>query len=203
MQEGAEPPARAPYRMSAADNKELKRQLDELLEAGFIRESTSSFAAPVLFVKKKDGSMRMCVDFRALNKVTKKNKAAMPRIDEIFEQLLGAKKFSKLDLMSGYNQLRIDEKDIQKTAFVTKYGHFEWVVLPFGLTDAPATFNALMLQVLKPLIDKCVVVYLDDILIYSPNDKQHEIDVRKVLKLLQDNGLLAILSKGEFFKEKI
>jgi len=151
--------------MSPTELDELKRQLDELTQSGFIRPSKSPFGAPVLFVKKKDGTMRMCVDYRALNTITVKNSYALPRIDELFDRLQGARYFSKVDLRSGYHQIRIHADDVPKTAFRTRYGHYEFLVLPFGLTNAPATFMHLMHQIFLPLLDRFVLVFLDDILI--------------------------------------
>ena len=130
--------------MAPAELKELKEQLTDLLEKGFIRPSTSPWGAPVLFVRKKDGSLRMCIDYRQLNKVTIKNRYPLPRIDDLFDQLQGAKCFSKIDLRSGYHQVRVREVDIPKTAFRTRYGHYEFRVLSFGLTNAPAVFMDLM-----------------------------------------------------------
>ncbi|GJU18395.1 putative reverse transcriptase domain-containing protein [Tanacetum coccineum] len=141
---GAEPISKAPYRMAPIELKELKDQLQELLERGFIRPSVSPWGAPVLFVKKKDGSMRLCIDYRELNKITIRNRYPLPRIDDLFDQLQGAKHFSKIDLRSGYHQLRVKEQDISKTAFRTRYGHYEFLVMPFGLTNAPAVFMDLM-----------------------------------------------------------
>ena len=164
---GTAPISKRAYRMSAEELKELRKQLDELEEKGFIRPSVSPWAAPVLFVKKKDGSMRLCVDYRALNEATIKNKYPLPRIDDLFDQLKGATVFSKIDLRSGYHQLKVKEEDIPKTAFITRYGHHEFLVVPFGLTNAPAVFMNLMNLVLMPYLDKFVVVFIDDILIYS------------------------------------
>jgi hypothetical protein len=151
---GTSPIAKRPYRMAASKLTELKKQLEELQRIGFIRPSSSPWGAPVLFVKKKDGSMRLCVDYRALNEVTIKNKYPLPRIDDLFDQLKGAKYFSKIDLRSGYFQLKIRESDIPKTAFVTRYGQFEFTVMSFGLTNAPAYFMNLMNKVFMDELDK-------------------------------------------------
>ncbi|GJS09559.1 putative reverse transcriptase domain-containing protein [Tanacetum coccineum] len=164
---GAAPVARAPYRLAPSEMKELSIQLQELLEKGFIRPSSSPWGAPVLFVKKKDGSFRMCIDYRELNKLTVKNRYPLPRIDDLFDQLQGSSVYSKIDLRSGYHQLRIKEEDIPITAFRTWYGHFEFQVMPFGLTSAHAVFMDLMNQVCKPYLDKFVIVFIDDILVYS------------------------------------
>lgn len=139
-----------PYRMTLTELKELQEQIKYLLEKGFIRPSTSPWGAPVLFVWKKDGSLRMCIDYRQLNKVTLKNKYPLPRIDDLFDQLHGARCFSKIDLRSGYHQVRVREKDIPKTAFRTRYGHFEFLVMSFGLTNAPAIFMDLMNSLFRP-----------------------------------------------------
>ena len=200
---GSEPPSRATYKMSPKELDELKKIIQELLEHGFIQPSISPYGAPVLFVKKKDGSIRMCVDYRALNKITVKNKYPLPRIDELLDRLKGAKYFSKIDLRSGYHQVRIDEADIPKTAFRTRYGHFEFLVLPFGLTNAPATFMHMMQSIFRKYLDEFVIVFLDDILIYSKTKEEHEEHVEKVLKLLRENKLYAKESKCEFFKSEV
>lgn len=171
-----------PYRMAPAELKELKEQLKDLLEKGFIRPSVSPWGAPVLFVRKKDGSLRMCIDYRQLNKVTITNKYPLPRIDDLFDQLQGATCFSKIDLRSGYHQLRVRECDIPKTAFRTRYGHYEFLVMSFGLTNAPAAFMDLMNRVFKPYLDMFVIVFIDDILIYSRNEEDHASHLRTVLQ---------------------
>jgi hypothetical protein len=191
-------PSRHTYRLSQPELAELRKQLEKLIEEGWIRPSLSPYGAPVLFAKKKDGSLRLCVDYRALNKITVKNKYSLPLISEVFDRLHGAKYFTSIDLQSGYHQVRIAEEDIPKTAFNTRYGHFEWVVLCFGLTNAPATFQALMNDIFRDLLDDFVVVYLDDILIYSRTADEHVTHVRTVLERLRANSLHANLSKCQF-----
>lgn len=200
---GAVPPSRPTFRLSAKELEELKKQLEELTKAGFIRPSKSPFGAPILFVKKKDGTMRMCVDYRALNNVTIKNSYPLPRVDELFDRLHGAKYFSKIDLRSGYHQIRIAPEDVPKTAFRTRYGHFEFLVLPFGLTNAPGTFMHLMHQTFREALDSFVLVFLDDILIYSKTLEEHKLHVRKVLEVLRKEKLYAKESKCEFFKTEV
>ena len=153
--------------MAPAELAELKKQLQELLDKGFIRPSVSPRGASVLFVKKKDGSLHLCIDYRKLNQVTVKNKYPLPRIEGLFDQLSRTNVFSKIDLKSGYHQLRIKPDDISKTAFRTRYGHYEFLVMPFGLTNAPATFMELMNQIFRSYLDQFVVIFIDDILVYS------------------------------------
>jgi hypothetical protein len=167
------PISKRPYRMSVKELQELKKQLTELQEAGYIRLSSSPWGAPVLFVQKKDGSQRMCVDYRSLNDVTIKNKYLLPRIDDLFDQMRGARVFSKIDLRSGYHQMKIRPSDIPKMAFSTRYGLYEFTKMSFGLTNAPAYFMYLMNKVFMEYLDKFVVVFIDDILIYSKNDSEH------------------------------
>nr|GFD38306.1 putative reverse transcriptase domain-containing protein [Tanacetum cinerariifolium] len=159
------------YRLAPSEMKELAEQLKELSDKGFIRPSFSHWGAPVLFIKKKDGSFRMCIDYRELNKLTVKNRYPLPRIDDLFDQLQGSSVYSKIDLRLGYHQLRVREDDIPKTAFRTRYGHYEFQVMPFGLTNAPLVFMDLMNRVCKPYLDKFVIVFIDDILIYSKDEK--------------------------------
>ena len=154
--------------------------MKKLLEQGFIRPSTS-FWGPVLFVKKKDGSLRLRIDYKQLNKVTIKNKYSLPRIDDLFDQLQGAQCFSKIDFRSGYHQLRIRSGDVPKTAFRTRYGHYELLVMPFGLTNAPAAFMDLMNRVFRPFLDRFVIVFIDDILVYSKSEDDHAKHLRFVL----------------------
>ncbi|GJZ14143.1 putative reverse transcriptase domain-containing protein [Tanacetum coccineum] len=200
---GAAPVARAPYRLAPSKMKELSEQLQELSDKGFIRPSSSPWGAPVLFVKKKDGSFRMCIDYRELNKLTVKNRYPLPRIDDLFDQLQGSSIYSKIDLRSGYHQLRVREQDIPKTAFRTRYGHYEFQVMPFGLTNAPAVFMDLMNRVCKPYLDKFVIVFIDDILIYSKDKKEHEEHLRAILELLKKEKLYAKFSKCEFWIPKV
>ncbi|GKC66755.1 putative reverse transcriptase domain-containing protein [Tanacetum coccineum] len=196
---GAQPISKAPYRMAPVELKELKDQLQELLERGFIRPSVSPWGAPVLFVKKKDGSMRLCIDYRELNRITVRNKYPLPRIDDLFDQLQGAKFFSKIDLRSGYHQLRVKEQDISKTAFRTRYGHYEFLVMPFGLTNAPAVFMDLMNRVFHEYLDKFVIVFIDDILVYSKTREEHEDHLCIVLEILRQKKLYAKFSKCDFW----
>ncbi|GJY99468.1 putative reverse transcriptase domain-containing protein [Tanacetum coccineum] len=200
---GAAPVARAPYRLAPSEMKELSEQLQELSDKGFIRPSSSPWGAPVLFVKKKDGSFRMCIDYRELNKLTIKNRYPLPRIDDLFDQLQGSSIYSKIDLRSGYHQLRVREQDIPKTAFRTRYGHYEFQVMPFGLTNAPAVFMDLMNRVCKPYLDKFVIVFIDDILIYSKDEREHEEHLKAILELLKKEKLYAKFSKCEFWIPKV
>nr|GFB58994.1 putative reverse transcriptase domain-containing protein [Tanacetum cinerariifolium] len=250
---GAEPISKAPYRLAPIELKELKDQLQELLERGFIRPSVSPWGAPVLFVKKKDGSMRLCIDYRELNKITICNCYHLPRIDDLFDQLQGAIHFSKIDLRSGYHQLRVKEQDvsktafrtryghyeflvmpfgltnapagamhfskinlrsgyhqlrvkeqdISKTAFCTRYGHYEFLVMPFGLTNAPAVFMDLMNRVFHEFLDKFVIVFIDDILVFSKSKEEHEDHLRTVLQTLRQKKLYAKFSKCEFWLSSV
>ncbi|GKB49507.1 putative reverse transcriptase domain-containing protein [Tanacetum coccineum] len=196
---GAAPVARAPYRLAPSEMQELSNQLQELADRGFIRPSTSPWGALVLFVKKKDGSFRMCIDYRELNKLTIKNRYPLPRIDDLFDQLQGSSVYSKIDLRSGYHQLRVRDEDIPKTAFRTRYGHYEFQVMPFGLTNAPAVFMDLMNRVCKPYLDKFMIVFIDDILIYSRNKEEHADHLRIILELLRKEKLYAKFSKCDFW----
>ncbi|CAI7859283.1 unnamed protein product [Closterium sp. NIES-54] len=181
----------------------MKKQIEYLLDKGLIRPSISPYGAPVLFTPKPDGSLRMCINYRALNKQTIKNKYPIPRIDNLLDQLRGATVFSKLDLRSGYWQIRMADNSIHKTAFRTRYGSYEYLVMPFGLTNAPATFQAEMNHILRPLLDECVVVYLDDILIYSRDMKQHIEHLRHVFEILRREKFYVKLSKSEFALKKV
>jgi hypothetical protein len=185
--------------MSTPDLVELKLQLKEIMDKGYIQPSVSLWGAPVLFVKKKYGTLRLCIDYRQLNKETIKNKYPLPRIDDLFDQLGGASIFSKIDLTSSYHQVQIKDEDIHKTTSRKRYGHYKFVVVPFGLTNAPATFMCLMNNVLNKFIDKFVLVFIDDILIYSKNTEEHEENLRLVLQLLREHQLYAKFSKCNFF----
>ena len=186
---GTTPISITPYRMAPLELKELKTQLQDLLDRGFIQPSVSPWGAPVLFVKKKDGTMRLCIDYRQLNQVTVKNRYPLPRIDDLFDQLQGTKVFSKIDLRSGYHQLKVKDSDVSKTVFRTRYGHYEFLVMPFGVTNAPAIFMDLMNRVFQPYLDSFVIVFIDDILVYSHSQKEHEEHLRLVLQTLQDRQL--------------
>ncbi|GJV77098.1 putative reverse transcriptase domain-containing protein [Tanacetum coccineum] len=200
---GAAHVARAPYRLAPFEMKELSNQLQELSDKGFIRLSSSPWGAPVLFIKKKNGSFRMCIDYRELNKLTVKNRYPLPMIDDLFDQLQGSSVYSKIDLQLGYHQLRVREEDIPKTTFITRYGHYEFQVMPFGLANAPAVFMDLMNRVCKPYLDKFVIVCIDDILIYSKNNKEHEEHLKAILELLKKEELYAKFSKCEFWIPKV
>ncbi|GJU23175.1 retrotransposon protein, putative, ty3-gypsy subclass [Tanacetum coccineum] len=183
------PVAKSHYRLAPSEIEELSSQLRELQDKGFIQPSSSPWEAPVLFVKKKGGSFRMCIDYKELNKLTIKNHYPLSRIDGLFDQLQGSYHFSKIDLWSRYHQLRVHEDDILKTAFRTRYGHFEFTVMPFGLTNAPAVFMDLMNRVCRPYLDKFVIVFIDDILIYSRIKEEHEMHLGLILKLLKKEKL--------------
>jgi hypothetical protein len=200
---GTAPISKRAYRVSRPELVELKKHIDELLEKGYIRPSTSPWAAPVLFMEKKDGTKRMCIDYRSLNEVTVKNKYPLPRIEDLFDQLRGVDVFSKIDLRSGYHQLRIRSSDILKTTFITKYGLYEFTVMSFSLTNAPAYFMYLMNIVFMDYLDKFIVVFIDDILVCSQNEQEHEEHLRKVLQRLRDCQLYAKLSKCELWISEV
>ncbi|GKC05303.1 putative reverse transcriptase domain-containing protein, partial [Tanacetum coccineum] len=196
---GVAPVVRAPYRLAPSEMKELSEQLQELSDKGFIRPSSSPWGAPVLSVKKKDGSFRMCIDYQELNKLMVKNCYPLPRIDDLFYQLQRSNVYSKIDLRSGYHQLRVREEDIPKMTFRTRYGHYKFQVMTFGLTNAPALFMDLMNRVCKPYLDKFLIVFIDDILIYSKNKKEHEEHIKAILELLKKEELYAKFSKCKFW----
>jgi len=200
---GAGPVSIAPYRMAPAELVELKKQIEELLEKQFIRPSASLWGAPVLLVKKKDGGSRLCVDYRQLNKLTIKNKYPLPRIDDLIDQLHGALVFSKIDLRLGYHQILVKVEDIQKTAFRSRYGHYEYVVMPFGVTNAPALFMDYMNRIFRPFLDKFVLVFINDILIYFRMHEEHVEHLRIVLGILREKQLFAKLSKCDFWMREV
>jgi hypothetical protein len=203
LQPETAPISKRPYRMPPAELAELKKQLQELLDKGFIRPCTSPWRCLALFVKKKDESLRLCVDYRPLNAVTIKNKYPLPRIDVLFDQLVGARVFSKIDLRSGYHQIKIRASDIPKTAFSTRYGLYEYLVMSFRLTNAPAYIMYLMNSVFMPELDKFVVVFIDDILVYSKNEAEHAERLHIILQRLRDHRLYAKLSKCDFWLKEI
>jgi hypothetical protein len=196
---GTAPTFKQPYMMFVEELKGLRKQLTELQKAGYICPSSSPWGAPVLFVQKKDGSQRMCVDYISINDVTVKNKYPLPRIEDLFDQMRGARLFSKIGLRSGYHQMRIRPSDIPKTAFSTRYGLYEFTVMSFGLTNAPAYFMNLMNKVFMEYLDRFIVVFIDDILIYSKSDSEYEEHLRLVLQKLRDNQLSTKFSKWEFW----
>ena len=200
---GTGPTSKAPYRMAPLELKELKVQMEELVSKGFVKLSTSPWGAPVLFVKKNDGSLRLCIDYREFNKMTIRNQYSLPRIDDLFDQLQGARVFSKIDLRLGYHQLKIRSEDVLKTTFRTRNGHYELLVMPFRLTNAPAAFMDFMNRIFQPYLDQFVIVFIDDILIYSGSKEDHEEHLRVVLQILRENQLYAKFSKCQFLLDNV
>jgi hypothetical protein len=199
LKPGTTPIYKTPYRMATPELAELKEHVKELLEKGFIHPSSSPWGAPVIFVPKKDDTQRLCMDYRVLNEVTVKNKYPLSRIDDLFDELRGACVFSKVDLRLGYHQLKIRECDIPKTAFVSRYGLYEYTVMSFGLTNASAYFMYLMNKIFMEYLDKFVMVFIDDILVYSRSEEEHEEHLHLTLQKLRETRLYAMLSKCEFW----
>ena len=192
-----------PHRMAPVELQELKVQIQELLGKGFIRPRTSPWGAPVLFAKKTGKTLRLCIDYRQLNRLTIKNQYPLPRIDDLFDQLKGMRVYSKIELRTGYHQLRVREADILKIVFKTRYGHFKFTVMPSGLTNAPAAFMDLMNRVFLPYLDQFGVVFVDDILIYSQSEVEQEDHLRIILQLLRDHQLYAKFNKCEFWLTEV
>ncbi|GJP46801.1 hypothetical protein CLOM_g6051 [Closterium sp. NIES-68] len=203
LEPGAQSTVQRQFRLSQLELEDLQQQLDYLLTKGSIRPSTSPYAAPILFTPKKDGGFRMCIDYRALNRSTIKSRYTIPRADELLDQLRGAKFFSKIDLRGGYHQIRVAAKDCHKTAFRTRYGSYEYLVMPFGLTNAPLTVQMTMNGIFRELLDKYVIIYLDDILIYSRSREQHLQDLNAVFTLLHKNRLITKGSRCDFLKQEL
>ncbi|GBG83189.1 hypothetical protein CBR_g36805 [Chara braunii] len=203
IEPGSRTPKGTVYRMSPRELEELHKQLDELLEKGWIRPSSSPFGAPVLFVPKKEGELRMCIDYRGLNAITVKNVEPLPRIDDLLDRVQGCKYFSKIDLKSGYHQIEVHPDDQCKTAFRTRYGHYEFIVMPFGLTNAPATFQRCMNDLFRPWLDRFVVVYLDDILVFSRTLEEHQGHLKQVLEKLREANFKINEKKCEWAKTQV
>jgi hypothetical protein len=203
LKPGTAPIYKTPIRMTTPELGELKEHIRELLEKGFIHPSSSPWGASVIFVPKKDGTQRLCMDYHALNEVTVKNKYPLPGIDDLLDQLCSACVFSKIDLRSGYHQLKVRECDIPKTAFILRYGLYKFTVMSFGLTIAPAYFMYMMNKVFMEYLDKFVMVFIDDILVYSRNEEEHEGHFRLVLQKLRDHKLYVKLSKCEFWLKQV
>lgn len=201
--EGAQPFHHRPYRYNPAQKTEIKNQIKDMLVKGWIKPSTSPYSSPVLLVRKKTGDWRLCVDFRRLNALTVKNKYPLPIIEELLEELQGAQWFTTLDLCSGFHQIKMASGEEHKTAFQTHSGHYEYNVMPYGVTGGPGTFQTVMNVILEPLLRKCAVVFIDDILIYSKSWTEHVQHIKAVLQILQDHQFHVKLSKCSFAKKQL
>jgi len=195
---GSQPVNVRPYRYSPAQKLEIEKQVNDMLQNGIIRVSSNPYASPVLFVKKKDGTWCFCVDYRHLNSITVKDKQHLPIVDELLDELAGAVWFTKLDFRSGYHQICVARGDEHKTAFKTHNGLYEFLVMPFRLTNAPASFQSLMNTIFAPLLRKCVLVFMDDILIYSKTLNQHMHHLDQVFQIIRANQFLIKKSKCAF-----
>ncbi|MCO5599657.1 hypothetical protein L7F22_053762 [Adiantum nelumboides] len=195
---GSSPPNKPPYRVSQAQQEEIMRQVSKLVEKGTVRPTSSPFCSPVLLVQKKDGTYRMCVDYRALNRITIKNRFLLPRVEDLFDKLQGSTYFSRIDLKSGYHQIRIVNEDIVKTAFCTTFGLYEYLIMPFGLTNALATFNHMMERIFRPHRN-FTGVFFNDVIIYSKTIEKHKEHLKAIFQALRDNKLYVNQKKSELF----
>jgi hypothetical protein len=201
LEEGGTPPPGRMYSLSPLELEALRIFIDENVRSGFIKPSNSPHGAPILFVKKKDGSLRLCVDYRGLNKITKKDCYPLPLISDLLDTPRKACLYTKINLRHAYHLIHVADGEEWKTTFRTRYGSFEWVVMPFGLSNAPAVFQRFMNDIFSDLLDVCVIIYLDDILIYSDDMSQHKKHIKEVLRRLRQHGLYANAEKCEFHKK--